>query len=99
MLYGNNGAASRTPMLRTMLRTATTNHSPKAAVGAIAEIDYAIDKQEELRQLDQYLEQLNYNEQDHAFNRSEVERWRWQKRQQIKDAQRRQPLFWHGNPK
>jgi len=39
--------------------------------------DYARDKQEELRQLDQYLEQLNYNEQDHALARSEVERWRW----------------------
>jgi len=61
-----------------MLRTATTNHSPKAAVERSLEIgDYAIDKQEELRQLDQYLEQLNYNEQDHALARSEVERWRW----------------------
>jgi len=28
--------------------------------------DYALDQQEELRQLDRYLEQLNYNEQDHA---------------------------------
>jgi len=38
----------------------------------------ALDQQEEL-QLDRYLEQLNYNEQDHALARSEVERWRWQK--------------------
>jgi len=55
--------------------------------------DYAIDKQEELRQLDQYLEQLNYNEQD-ALARSE--KWSGgvgQKRQQIKDAQRRQALL------
>ncbi len=57
--------------------------------------DYAIDKQEELRRLDQYLEQLNYNEQDHALARSEVERWRWAeiRQGQIKDAQRRQALF------
>ncbi|MBD2354450.1 SMC family ATPase [Tolypothrix sp. FACHB-123] len=54
--------------------------------------DYAPDKQAELRQLDQYLQQLNYNEQDHALARSEVERWRWAeiKLQQIKDAIKRQ---------
>ncbi|MBD2203379.1 SMC family ATPase [Calothrix sp. FACHB-1219] len=54
--------------------------------------DYAPDKQAELRQLDQYLQQLNYNEQDHALARSEVERWRWAeiKLQQIKDATKRQ---------
>ncbi|BAY24457.1 exonuclease SbcC [Calothrix sp. NIES-2100] len=54
--------------------------------------DYAPDKQAELRQLDQYLQQLNYNEQDHALARSEVERWRWAeiKLQQIKDANKRQ---------
>ncbi|MDZ7957199.1 MAG: SMC family ATPase [Aulosira sp. DedQUE10] len=54
--------------------------------------DYAPDKQAELHQLDQYLQQLNYNEQDHALARSEVERWRWAeiKLQQIKDATKRQ---------
>jgi len=54
--------------------------------------DYAPDKQEELRQLDQYMQQLNYNEQDHALARNEVERWRWTeiRQGQIKDAQRRQ---------
>jgi DNA repair protein SbcC/Rad50 len=54
--------------------------------------DYAPDKQVELRQLDQYLQQLNYNEQDHALARSEVERWRWAeiKQGQIKDANKRQ---------
>ncbi|AFZ25828.1 exonuclease SbcC [Cylindrospermum stagnale PCC 7417] len=53
--------------------------------------DYAPDKQAELRQLDEYLQQLNYNEQDHALARSEVERWRWAeiKLQQIKDATKR----------
>ncbi|MBE9050098.1 SMC family ATPase [Nostocales cyanobacterium LEGE 11386] len=54
--------------------------------------DYAPDKQAELRQLEQYLQQLNYNEQDHALARSEVERWRWAeiKQGQIKDAAKRQ---------
>ncbi|OUL17762.1 SMC family ATPase [Nostoc sp. 106C] len=54
--------------------------------------DYAPDKQAELRQLDQYLQQLNYNDQDHALARSEVERWRWAeiKQGQIKDAIKRQ---------
>ncbi|BAY12114.1 exonuclease subunit SbcC [Calothrix sp. NIES-2098] len=54
--------------------------------------DYAPDKQAELQQLDQYLQQLNYNDQDHALARSEVERWRWAeiKQGQIKDAIKRQ---------
>lgn len=54
--------------------------------------DYAPDKQAELRQIEEYLQQLNYNEQDHALARSEVERWRWAeiKLQQIKDATKRQ---------
>ncbi|MBW4556473.1 MAG: SMC family ATPase [Trichormus sp. ATA11-4-KO1] len=54
--------------------------------------DYAPDKQAELQQLEQYLQQLNYNEQDHALARSEVERWRWAeiKQGQIKDAAKRQ---------
>jgi DNA repair protein SbcC/Rad50 len=54
--------------------------------------NYAPDKQAELQQLDQYLQQLNYNEQDHALARSEVERWRWAeiKQGQIKDAIKRQ---------
>ncbi|MBW4559982.1 MAG: SMC family ATPase [Mojavia pulchra JT2-VF2] len=54
--------------------------------------DYAPDKQSELHQLDQYLQQLNYNEQNHALARSEVERWRWAeiKQGQIKDASKRQ---------
>ncbi|MBD2499028.1 exonuclease subunit SbcC [Anabaena azotica] len=53
--------------------------------------DYALDQQAELRQLEQYLQKLNYNEQDHALARSEVERWRWAeiKQGQIKDATKR----------
>jgi len=53
--------------------------------------DYAHEQQQELEQLDRYLQQLNYNEQDHALARSEVERWRWAeiKQGQIKDALKR----------
>lgn len=53
--------------------------------------DYAPTQQAELRQLDTYLQQLNYNEQDHALARSEVERWRWAeiKQGQMKDAAKR----------
>lgn len=54
--------------------------------------DYAATQQAELQQLDAYLQQLNYNEQDHALARSEIERWRWAeiKQAQIKEADRRQ---------
>ncbi|BAY40532.1 exonuclease SbcC [Nostoc sp. NIES-2111] len=53
--------------------------------------DYALDQQAELRQLEQYLQKLNYNEQNHALARSEVERWRWAeiKQGQMKDAAKR----------
>ncbi|AFZ58270.1 SMC family ATPase [Anabaena cylindrica FACHB-243] len=54
--------------------------------------NYAPDKQAELQQLDEYLQQLSYSEQDHALARSEVERWRWAeiKQGQIKEANKRQ---------
>lgn len=53
--------------------------------------NYAADEQEELRQLDWQLQQLSYDEQDHALARNEVERWRWAeiRQGQIKDAQKR----------
>jgi len=53
---------------------------------------YAVELQQELRQLDLQLQQLNYDEKTHALARGEVERWRWAeiKQAQIKDAQRRQ---------
>ncbi len=59
---------------------------------ALATGNYAPDKQIELRQLDEQLSFLNYNEQDHALARSEIERWRWAeiRQGQIKDAQKRQ---------
>lgn len=54
--------------------------------------DYAPQKQRELKELEEYLQQLNYNEQNHALARSEVEKWRWAeiKQGQIKDARKRQ---------
>lgn len=54
--------------------------------------DYAPQKQRELQELEEYLQQLNYNEQNHALARSEVEKWRWAeiKQGQIKDARKRQ---------
>ncbi|MBW4435405.1 MAG: SMC family ATPase [Pelatocladus maniniholoensis HA4357-MV3] len=54
--------------------------------------EYAPDKQAELLELENYLQQLNYNEQNHALARSEVERWRWAeiKQGQIRDATKRQ---------
>jgi exonuclease SbcC len=53
---------------------------------------YAADLQEELRQLDAQLQQLNYNEQTHALTRGEVDRWRWAeiKQAKLEEAQRRQ---------
>jgi exonuclease SbcC len=54
--------------------------------------DYAPEKQTEIQQLDQSLQQLNYSEQDHALARSEVDKLRWAeiKQGQIKDALKRQ---------
>jgi DNA repair protein SbcC/Rad50 len=54
--------------------------------------DYAPEQREELRRLDEYIQSLNYNEQDHALARNEVEKWRWAeiKQGQIKDAAKRQ---------
>ncbi|MGB3637208.1 MAG: exonuclease subunit SbcC [Rivularia sp. (in: cyanobacteria)] len=54
--------------------------------------DYAPQKQKELQELEDYLLTLDYNEQNHALARSEVEKWRWAeiKQGQIKDARKRQ---------
>lgn len=38
---------------------------------------YVPDQQQELQQLDIYLQKLNYDEQKHILARNEVERWRW----------------------
>ena len=54
--------------------------------------DYAPEKQAEIQELDQYIQQLNYHEQDHALARNEVERLRWAeiKQGEIKEAIKRQ---------
>ena len=54
--------------------------------------EYAPDTQSQLIHLEQHLQELNYNEQDHVLARSEVERWRWAeiKLSQIKEANKRQ---------
>ncbi len=54
--------------------------------------DYATDVQEELTLLDRSLQQLSYDEKDHALARGAVDRWRWAeiKLADIKQAQRRQ---------
>ncbi|MBD2141151.1 exonuclease subunit SbcC [Anabaena sp. FACHB-1250] len=54
--------------------------------------DYAPEKQAEIQELDQYIQQLNYSEQDHALARNEVERLRWAeiKQGEIKEAIKRQ---------
>ncbi|TAF07933.1 MAG: SMC family ATPase [Nostocales cyanobacterium] len=64
----------------------------KATLELSLQGDYAPVQQAELQQLNQNLQQLNYNEQDHALARSEVERWRWAeiKQAQIKDAKKKQ---------
>ncbi|MBD1998123.1 AAA family ATPase [Leptolyngbya sp. FACHB-541] len=54
--------------------------------------DYATELQEELRLLDQSVQQLHYDDKDHALARGQVDRWRWAeiKQAEIKQAQRRQ---------
>ncbi|NJO43050.1 MAG: AAA family ATPase [Cyanobacteria bacterium CRU_2_1] len=54
--------------------------------------DYAMDLHEELRLIDQTLQQLNYDDRNHALIRGEVDRWRWAeiKYAEIKQAQKRQ---------
>jgi len=83
-----------------MLRTGYNKTAQKQQLRSLEIGDYAIDKQEELRQLDQYLEQLNYNEQDHALARA---RWSGGVGQKFGRANQRRPeatsAFWRGNPK
>ncbi|GAB4463977.1 MAG: SMC family ATPase [Elainellaceae cyanobacterium] len=49
--------------------------------------DYAPDLHEELRLLDETLEQLQYDDRNHALARGEVDRWRWA---EIKHAEQKQ---------
>ncbi|WP_315874807.1 SMC family ATPase [Thermocoleostomius sinensis] len=52
---------------------------------------FATELHEELQLLDRSLNQLNYDDRDHALIRGEVDRWRWAeiKHAEIKQAQRR----------
>ncbi len=54
--------------------------------------NYALDRQEELRDIEQQIQQLNYDEKNHALARGEVDRWRWAeiKQAEIKQVQQRQ---------
>ncbi|NJK54133.1 MAG: ATP-binding cassette family protein, partial [Leptolyngbyaceae cyanobacterium SU_3_3] len=54
--------------------------------------DYATEFQEELQLLDRSLQQIQYDEKDHALARGAVDRWRWAeiKLAEVKQAQRRQ---------
>lgn len=54
--------------------------------------DYAAELHEELRLIDQSLQQLRYDDRDHALVRGQVDRWRWAeiKSAEIRQAQRKQ---------
>lgn len=54
--------------------------------------NYGAELQEELQVLDRSLQQLNYDEKDHALARGQVDRWRWAdiRHAEIKTAQKRQ---------
>jgi exonuclease SbcC len=62
--------------------------------------DYAADLHEELNLLHQSLQQLNYDDRDHALARGQVDRWRWAevKAAEIRQAQRKQAQFLEQQP-
>ncbi|MBD2326542.1 SMC family ATPase [Alkalinema sp. FACHB-956] len=62
--------------------------------------EFAPDLQEELRLLDHTLDNLNYDDRNHAIARGLVDRWRWAeiKQAEIKQAQRRQTQIEHRLP-
>lgn len=62
--------------------------------------DYAIEVQQELTLLEQHLQDLNYDEKNHALARGDVDRWRWAdvKHAEIKQAQRRQAQITQRQP-
>lgn len=85
-------AAERSAMAEIQTRLQQILVEKEQIERSLSSNDYAPDKQEELHRLDQQLQQLKYNEQDHALARGEVDRWRWAeiKQAEIKQAQRRQ---------
>jgi exonuclease SbcC len=62
--------------------------------------DYAADLYEELNLLNQSLQQLNYDDRDHALARGQVDRWRWAeiKSAEIRQAQRKQAQLQEQQP-
>lgn len=75
--------------LKTQLQQVLTE---KEKLQMALEGDYAPDKQAEIQELDEYIKQLNYNEQDHALARSVVDSLRWAeiKQAEIKNAKKKQ---------
>ena len=61
---------------------------------------HELDLQEELKNLNNKLQELNYDEQTHALVRGEVERWRWAeiKQAKIEDALRNQRMIAQQKP-
>lgn len=61
---------------------------------------YATELYDELQVLDQSLQQLHYDDKDHALVRGEVDRWRWAeiKYAEIRQAQRRQAQLLQQQP-
>lgn len=61
---------------------------------------YATELYDELQLLDQSLQQLHYDDKDHALVRGEVDRWRWAeiKYAEIRQAQRRQAQLLEQQP-
>jgi DNA repair protein SbcC/Rad50 len=59
---------------------------------SLATHTYAADLHEELHLIDERLQQLNYDERNHALVRGDVDRWRWAdiKHAELKQAQRQQ---------
>lgn len=62
--------------------------------------DYAAELYEELRLLDQSLQQFHYDDRDHALVRGQVDRWRWAeiKAAEMRQAQRKQAQFAEQQP-
>ncbi|QNP28078.1 exonuclease subunit SbcC [Cylindrospermopsis curvispora] len=73
----------------------------KESLQAKLQGNYAPELQQELQEVDQHLQQLNYQEESHALARSEIERWRWAeiKQAQIKDAQKKMAQLAQIRPK
>jgi len=67
MLYGNSGALAAHLAATDDAQNRQITAEKQQLERSLEIGDYALDQQEELRQLDRYLEQLNYNEQDHAL--------------------------------